>query len=69
MKLNTLVVALLAGTIFASCCTSSKTSIAKNKDIAIQLYSIRDTIARSGNNMESIFKSLSEIQIREAFLF
>jgi len=62
MKLNTLVVALLAGAIFASCCTSSKNGCnVKNKDIAIQLYSIRDTIARSGNNMESIFKSLSEM--------
>ena len=62
MKLQTIAVALLAGTIFASCCTSSKsTSNAKNKEIAIQLYSIRDTIARSGNNMESIFKSLSEM--------
>ena len=62
MKLNTLVVALLAGAMFASCGTASKSTCnVKNKDIAIQLYSIRDTIARSGNNMESIFKSLADM--------
>lgn len=62
MKLNILAGVLLAGTIFTSCCTSSNnTCEVKNKDIAIQLYSIRDTIARSGYNMDSIFKGLAEM--------
>ena len=62
MKQSIFLVALLLGTVFTSCCTSSKnTCSVKDKDVAIQLYSIRDTIARSGNNMESIFKSLAEM--------
>lgn len=62
MKLNILAGALFAGTILASCCTpANNTCNVKNKDIAIQLYSIRDTIARAGNNMDSIFKGLAEM--------
>lgn len=60
MKINILAGLMLIGAIFASCSTPSKT-ICNKKDIAVQLYSIRDTIARSGNNMESIFKSLKDM--------
>ena len=45
-------------TMFTSCCTPScKTSC--EKEISLQLYSIRDTIWRSGNKMDSIFKGVA----------
>ena len=61
MKINILAAILLAGTMFTSCCTTAQSKGKVKKDIAIQLYSIRDTIARAGNNMEPIFKGLSEM--------
>ena len=61
MKINILAVILLAGTMFTSCCTTAKSRGKVKKDVAIQLYSIRDTIARAGYNMEPIFKGLSEM--------
>ena len=61
MKINILAAILLAGTMFTSCCTTAKSRGKVKKDIAIQLYSIRDTIARAGYNMEPIFKGLSEM--------
>jgi sugar phosphate isomerase/epimerase len=61
MKINILAAILLAGTMFTSCCTTAQSEGKVKKDIAIQLYSIRDTIARAGYNMEPIFKGLSEM--------
>ena len=61
MKTNIIAAILLAGTMFTSCCTTASNKGKVKKDIAIQLYSIRDTIARAGNNMDPIFKGLSEM--------
>ena len=57
---NIICVLLLTGAIFTSCTTAQKAS-APQKEISIQLYSIRDTIARSGNNLDAIFKGLAEM--------
>ena len=57
---NIICALLLTGAIFTSCTTAQKASAPK-KEISIQLYSIRDTIARSGNNLDAIFKGLAEM--------
>ena len=57
---NIICALLLIGAIFTSCTTAQKASAPK-KEISIQLYSIRDTIARSGNNLDAIFKGLAEM--------
>lgn len=59
MKHNIIYTTLFITMFLTSCFTSNKTTV--NKDIAIQLYSIRDTIARAGNNLDSIFNSLSKM--------
>ncbi|MBR5150450.1 MAG: sugar phosphate isomerase/epimerase [Bacteroidaceae bacterium] len=60
MTRNIICALLLIGAIFTSCTTAQKASAPK-KEISIQLYSIRDTIARSGNNLDPIFKGLAEM--------
>ena len=60
MTRNIICALLLIGAIFTSCTTAQKAS-APQKEISIQLYSIRDTIARSGNNLDAIFKGLAEM--------
>lgn len=60
MTRNIICALLLIGAIFTSCTTAQKASAPK-KEISIQLYSIRDTIARSGNNLDAIFKGLAEM--------
>lgn len=57
--MNKIILTLAAAmAMFTSCCTPScKTSC--EKEISLQLYSIRDTIWRSGNKMDSIFKGVA----------
>ncbi len=50
-----------AMSIVTSCCTPDCEAKKQDKDISIQLYSIRDTIARAGYNLDSIFKGLAEM--------
>ena len=54
---NIICALLLTGAIFTSCTTDK--CCAPKKEISIQLYSIRDTIARAGNQLDSIFKGLA----------
>ena len=51
---------ILGGAMLTSC-AAPETSCTPKKEIGIQLYSIRDTIARAGYALDSIFKGLSEM--------
>ena len=61
MKKQVIIMLVAAMSIVTSCCTPGCEAKKQDKDISIQLYSIRDTIARAGYNLDSIFKGLSEM--------
>lgn len=61
MKTKLISAAFIAGAIFTSCNNANTECSRPQKDIAIQLYSVRDTISRAGNNLGPIFKGLSQM--------
>ena len=61
MNKQVIIMLVAAKSIVTSCCTPGCEAKKQDKDISIQLYSIRDTIARAGYNLDSIFKGLAEM--------